>query len=1135
MQRQTCRILINHNSEKMKKHLLLALMAICQALLINAATPFKATTIVNGEFADGTTWYTMRIGNDGKFISDNDGAEYITLGRATTEYEDCDLWCFVGNETDGYAVYNRQAGTSKVLASHTSMSAISGFGGTGGSTYPTMQPATELPDGYIGKWDFASTNNIANVEGYLMKIHGTDYAVNNFGSRGMLAFWAEGADAGSTIRFAIAEATVDILVSTGAFTASNGNNTWHSKWESSIVEGLSVSTGSNNMKAVGDNIAGYSGTSGSSTYTLTAPDGLCIAAYSFDFVNTDSETYSLNLSAGGTTYTTSATKQSVNVVIEEPQRTATFTQSGANKGITLSNFRIVLTPSIIEPEPNFEVFPTPTTQAIPYRIPAIATASNGDIIAVADYRHSRADIGMASFGRIDLRARISKDNGETWGDIFDIICGMGKESPDSMHVGFGDPCIVADRESSRVLVISCSGNVSFPNGQRNCHQGIAHFYSNDYGKTWSEPVDRSESIYAQFDNTSHGPVRAMFVGSGKISQSQYIKVGEYYRIYCAVLVKNVDGTHVNFVLYSDNFGETWTVLGGGETSPIPGGGDEPKAEELPDGSVIISSRCSGGRYFNIFTYTDYKKAEGSWSTYQFSGNSNNGTTAVNNSTNGEIMFVPARRVEDDKKVYLALQSVPLGSGRANVGIYYKELETLADFVSPTVFAANWNGRHQASYVGGAYSTMTLQKDNNIGFLYEEDTHGTSGGGYSIIYKNYSIEYITDGKYVFDATTNRHQIVLDGIDTKSEGFQPSENEYVGCIKPGAQAALTTAIESYKANPSDANYEAINATIASMERYEIAPGQWYRIRNSERSNGTLYLKPEATRLTVGTAAKNIITLFTFIPTAEGSKEYYLHNGNFEFNLGPLGANETEPAVTSEKADAGKWRIESNTNGLSSIICTNKTGGNPGLHLSGDNTRLVPWTASAGASLWYIEPATEHTMTINGFAAVCMPFTMTLPDGVTAYVAGDAQTNDEGTEYIPITEYGSNIIAECTPVILEAENGSYTVGVGGITEPYSGTNKLGGVLKSKSVSGSIYRFSSGKFVKRTSATGSITSNTAYYTGKAETTPLSMVKSETTAIEGIATESKKVDFYDLKGNKVENPSRGIYVTSEGEKVVIF
>ena len=1123
----------------MKRLFTLLLCSVFSATAMLAQVPFKVTTIENGEFAKGTTWYTMGIGEGAKLIKDNAGADHIALGVSTPKGNDDELWCFVGNTTDGYAVYNKQAGTTKVLASKTTMSAISGYGGTGGSTYPTMQDAANLPEGYVGRWDFAASNKIANVNGYFMRIHGTNYAVNDFGGLGKLAFWAEGADAGSTITLTAAEASVEILVSKGAFTASNANGTWHSKWESSELAGFSLSTNANNMTTSGDYIAGYSGQSGTSSYTLTAPEGLVIKGYSFNYVNTNNDgSYTLTLTAEGKSYTTSATQQSLEVEVAEPARTVYFTQSGANKGITFSNFVVYMGLDIRTPEPAFDVFPTLTTGAIPYRIPAIATAKNGNIIAVADYRHSRADIGMATNGRIDLRARISTDNGETWGEIFDIIQGKGAAGIDAsnndMYVGFGDPAIVADRESDRVLVISCSGNVSFPNGQRNNHQGIAHFYSEDCGETWSTPVDRAESVYAQFDNTQHGPVRAMFVGSGKISQSQYIKVGEYYRIYCAVLVKNVNEAHVNFVLYSDNFGESWTVLGGGEVSPIPSGGDEPKADELPDGSVIISSRTTGGRIYNIFSYTDSEKAEGSWGTAKYSNSSNNGTIAVSNSTNGEIMFVPAKRTADDKKVYLALQSVPLGSGRANVGIYYKELESLEDFITPEAIAADWDGRHQSSYVAGAYSTMTLQHDNNIGFLYEEDTYGTSGGGYTIVYKNYSIEYITDSAYVFDADVDKHAIVAAGIDAKIAEFDTEGPTYVGSVDSESLNTVASLIEAYKAEPSYETYEAINAAIANLPRLEVEAGKWYRIRNSARSNATLYLNPEASRVSTATSnIRNANQLFTFVPTGN-DKEFYLYNGNFQYMLGPLGNNETQPIVTTDNAAAGKWKIESTTTGLSSIICQNKTGSNTGLHLAGDNARLVPWTNNAEASLWYIEPVDEFALTINEYAAVCMPFVMTLPEGVIAYTAGAPQTAD-GVEFIPLTECGTGVIAANTPVVLAAENGTYNIGVGGEAEELEADNQLRGVLKSASVSGSnVYTLKNGAFAKRTATSGTMSANVAYYTADSDATTLNLVKGEATGIEEVKGENNKVKFYDLKGNLIERPLHGIYVTSEGKKILV-
>lgn len=1119
----------------MRKSLLslLSLFAVANAW---AQVPFQVTTIENGEFAEGTTWYTMGIGDGAKLIKDNEGAEYITLGASMPKGTPNELWCFVGNESDGYAVYNKQAGPGKVLASKTEMGALAGYGGTGGSTYPTMQAADALPDGYVGRWDFAASDKIADVDGYFMRIHGTDHAVNNFGGIGRLAFWAEGADAGSTIVFTAAETSAEILASNGRFTASNANGTWHSKWESNVLAGFSLSANANNMTTSGDYIAGYSGLSGACTYTLTAPEGLVVKGYSFDYVNTNNDgSYELTLSVEGGTYTSSAEVQHLSVEVAEPARMVSFTQAGANKGITYSNFVVYMGLDIRTPEPSVDVFTT-TPATIPYRIPAITTASNGNIIAVADYRHSRADIGMATNGRIDIRARISKDNGETWGDIFDVIQGKGAAGVDpsnnDMYVGFGDPAIVADRESNRVLLITCSGNVSFPSGQRNNHQGIAHFYSEDNGETWSVPVDRSEHIYAQFDNTSHGPVRAMFVGSGKISQSQYIKVGDYYRIYCAVLVKNVNSTHVNFVLYSDNFGESWTVLGGGEVSPIPSGGDEPKAEELPDGSVIISSRTSGGRIYNIFSYTDSKKAEGTWGTAQYSNASNNGTIAVNNSTNGEILFVPAKRTADEKKVYLAFQSVPLGSGRANVGIYYKELETLADFVSPQAIAADWDGRHQASYLSGAYSTMTLQHDNNIGFLYEEDTYG-GNGGYTIVYKNYSVEYLTDSAYVYDADVDKAAIVAAGLDSKLDAFDADAPAYVGSVDKASVDAVSVLIEAYKDAPSYEAYEAINAAIANLPQLEVEAGKWYRIRNTERSSATLYLNPETSRVsTAKSVVGNANQLFSFVPTGN-DKEYYLYNGNFEYYLGPLGANETQPIVTTDKAAAGTWKVSSTADGKSSIICQNKTGSNTGLHLAGDNVRLVPWTNNAPASLWFIEPVDEFELAIDGFVAVRMPFTMTLPEGVVAYTAGAAQ-EVEGVTVAPLAEYGREVVAAGVPVILAAENGTYAIGVGDAAEPFEGDNHLSGVLKSAAVSGSnIYTLSGNAFVKRTSATGTVQANTAYYTAESEAGTIELRTDVNTSIGAVVADGA-VEFYDLKGNRVEKPVRGIYVTSQGVKVLV-
>ena len=405
----------------------------------------------------------------------------------------------------------------------------------------------------------------------------------------------------------------------------------------------------------------------------------------------------------------------------------------------------------LPPAERHEVFQLLNPTDIPYRIPALAVTKDGTLIAVADYRHSGTDIGVTDKGRIDLHYALSYDNGNTWTDVMPLIEGKGDKSPDFMNVGFGDPCIVADRESNRVLLLSCAGNVSFQNGTRKNHQNIARFYSEDGGKTWSAPEDIAESIYSQFDETRYGPVRSMFVASGRIFQSPTVKVGNYYRLYCAVLIRDKYAKHMNYVLYSDDFGGEWKILGDANTPAVYDTADEPKVEELPDGSILISSRYNGGRYYNMFLFDDANTAQGEWLTKAFSGASNNGVVSADNSTNGEVMVLPVVRTADNKAMHLLLQSLPLGPQRKNVGIYYKELADQMDYLDPAFIAENWDGVLQVTTLNSAYSTMAWQRDNRLGFLYEEETHGASNlayGGYTIVYECFDIEDITEGKYKY---------------------------------------------------------------------------------------------------------------------------------------------------------------------------------------------------------------------------------------------------------------------------------------------------------------------------------------------------------------------------------------------------
>ena len=366
---------------------------------------------------------------------------------------------------------------------------------------------------------------------------------------------------------------------------------------------------------------------------------------------------------------------------------------------------------------------------IPYRIPAIATTKNGTLIAVADYRYCYSDIG---FGPVDLHYRLSHDNGLTWGEERVLADGTGDETDvqnpqTAWRYAFGDCAIVADRESQEVAVLCVGGKTVYHRARRQNPNRVVLFRSHDGGETWDKGREITEQIYGLFDQRREGPINSLFVGSGKIHQSRYVKVGKFYRLYAALCT--LSG---NFVIYSDDFGDTWRVLGDPNHSPARDG-DEPKCEELPDGSVVLSARTTG-RFFNVFTFSNKKKACGTWGEPVAA----RAFADIKNACNGEILLVKARSSATGKRVHLLLQSVPFGPQRRNVGFFYKELSGKNDAKR---IGEEWHRGLQVSHELSAYSTMVQLADGRIGFLWEEGPTA-----YNIDYQPLTISEITLGEY-----------------------------------------------------------------------------------------------------------------------------------------------------------------------------------------------------------------------------------------------------------------------------------------------------------------------------------------------------------------------------------------------------
>lgn len=698
---------------------------------------------------------------------------------------------------------------------------------------------------------------------------------------------------------------ISITKNTGKWTATNSAGTWASQWTSNGENPvLTLNSTANNMDYYdGENIRMFTGQAKvrfSTDYTLSVSPGYEIVSYKFDFTTAaPREVASMGITItpqGGQPINATGSSKTVTATVNAP--TAVFnvkhdtqTQSGFAYA---KNFQVTVQKKEGAATTHY-LFVTRPGQN-PFRIPALAVTKSGKLLAFSDYRPSKKDIG---FGEVDIQLRRSEDNGKTWSEAETIANGDGQGT--ALTCGFGDAAVVADRESEDVMMICVAGRVPYSQGNYPTSPNpMVLFVSHNEGKTWEPYKDLTEQVYGLFKDSRHGVIKSMFVGSGKLVQSTTIKKGSKYRIYAPVCAR----PNGNRVLYTDDFGTTWHVLGGKDALPIPAG-DEPKCEELPDGRILLSSRTNGGRLFNIFTYTDEEKGEGTWSIAAMSGADNHGTVALNNACNGEIMILPVKRVQDNKQMFLALQSVPYGPNRSNVSIHFKPLETLNDYISPEAFARNWEGRYQVSRLNSAYSTMVFQKDEKVGFYYEESTYG---GEYTNVYLPLTVQEITNSKYEYDATVERPKPddnIISAMDIKEVS---ALLERKGTGYPREKSAKRIALETIVASPALFQKTELRAAIEAFmvdEDIEMPiPGNRYTLIVTGKNKDYYFNYADGkVRLVLFTADTQIPASGQFEAVKMGDKfGFKTADGKF------LSYPTPEPGPT--------WLKDYNTNGVSDL---------------------------------------------------------------------------------------------------------------------------------------------------------------------------------------------------------------------------
>ena len=320
-----------------------------------------------------------------------------------------------------------------------------------------------------------------------------------------------------------------------------------------------------------------------------------------------------------------------------------------------------------------------------YRIPALITAPNGDLIAAIDERlPSCADLRGSD--DINIVIRRSTNHGKTWGAIETVMnFPLGQSA--------SDPSLIVDAMTNEIFLFYNFMNLTTEKDIYYLHV----MKSSDNGKTWSKPEDITSQI-----SKPEWHKDFKFITSGRGIQTRTGKL-----LHCMANLNS--GMHV---FGSDDHGKTWFLV---DTPIAPA--DESKIIELIDGTWMINARANkkGLRY--IHTSTDEGK---SWITKADS-------TLIDPGCNASIIRYSS--VKDGfRKNRLLFSNAKAEKGRTNltVRVSYDEGKT-------------WS-KGKTIYAGpSAYSSLTVLKNGDIGVFFEKDEYTKN------VFARFSLKWLTDKK------------------------------------------------------------------------------------------------------------------------------------------------------------------------------------------------------------------------------------------------------------------------------------------------------------------------------------------------------------------------------------------------------
>ena len=379
-----------------------------------------------------------------------------------------------------------------------------------------------------------------------------------------------------------------------------------------------------------------------------------------------------------------------------------------------------------------------------YRIPAITTAPNGDLLVAYDERpKDNGNQGSDAPNPNHIVQLRSTDGGKTWSAPTYIH--QGTET--GQKVGYSDPSYVVDYQTGTIFNFHVksydqgwggSRAGTAPEDRNVIHAEVSS--STDNGWTWTH-----RTITA--DITKDNPWVSRFAASGQGIQIHHgTHAGRLVQQYT---IKTAGGAVQAVSVYSDDHGTTWQA-----GSPVGTGMDENKVVELSDGSLMLNSRASDGSGFRkVATSTDGGQT---WSEPV------SDTSLPDSVDNAQIIRAFPNAAPDDPRAKVLLLSHspnprPWSRDRGTISM---SCDDGASWATGKVF-------HEP-FVG--YTTIAVQSDGSIGLLSEDASDGASYGG--IWYRNFTMNWVGDQCTQAQAPGPSPSPALSAEPTTAPGAEPT---------------------------------------------------------------------------------------------------------------------------------------------------------------------------------------------------------------------------------------------------------------------------------------------------------------------------------------------------------------------------